>query len=321
MIIVVHILLDAFFRIRRDIYDSIPLMLNIFLGQLIMLVPAVCIAIPSVGRSGESFPRALGFRRIKLGTGFLMILYGIFIIPVAVLFNLISMLFTNNVIVSRSGDFLSLPFYVVVFGAGMLGPVCEELVCRGIIYNGMKKDIAPLWAILLSSLAFGVFHMNLNQFMYATVLGLLLALAAEAVGSLWASIIVHMTINTEQMLQLFLINDAAPELYDNTVITNPSGAQLVPVIIVYLFLAGVCSAIAVGILIWASHHEGRLSSFGKLRKKPSEAAVDTAASGASGTAGDLDVTGTNGSAGGIFTIPYIAGIAMGIIYMIITNFL
>ena len=50
-------------------------------------------------------------------------------------------------------------------------------------------------AIFLSSVLFGAAHMNLEQFCYTTILGVLLALAYEKTGSIIAPILIHMSFN------------------------------------------------------------------------------------------------------------------------------
>ena len=51
-------------------------------------------------------------------------------------------------------------------------------------------------AALMSGLLFGCFHLNINQALYAFVMGIVFAYMVEATGSLWSSVIAHFAVNT-----------------------------------------------------------------------------------------------------------------------------
>ncbi len=74
-------------------------------------------------------------------------------------------------------------------------PVLEETLFRGVILKALLKKYKPHWAILISAIAFGVFHMNPWQFLYATVLGLLLGYMYWKTRSLFYPILIHMLLN------------------------------------------------------------------------------------------------------------------------------
>ena len=61
-----------------------------------------------------------------------------------------------------------------MFFVGILAPVCEEVVFRGAIFGGMKKEGNIFKAVMVSGLLFGLLHMNINQASYAFVIGILL---------------------------------------------------------------------------------------------------------------------------------------------------
>ena len=77
----------------------------------------------------------------------------------------------------------------------VLPAICEEFLHRGILLNGMLRQCGVWKAILWSSFLFGLMHMNIGQFFYATVLGWFMAVTVLATGSLWGSVIVHFTNN------------------------------------------------------------------------------------------------------------------------------
>ncbi len=74
--------------------------------------------------------------------------------------------------------------YGVAFGVGffiygVISPIVEEIVFRGLIFNKMKKYY-PMWiSVIVSALLFGAWHGNLVQALYGTCMGILLAYTYE----------------------------------------------------------------------------------------------------------------------------------------------
>lgn len=83
------------------------------------------------------------------------------------------------------------PVWLGILSFGILAPLGEEVVFRGIVYGQLKKVCSVPAAIILSGLLFGIFHGNLVQGVYATVIGILLALVYELYGSILASMAFH----------------------------------------------------------------------------------------------------------------------------------
>lgn len=74
--------------------------------------------------------------------------------------------------------------YGVAFGIGLflygvISPLVEEVVFRGLVYNRMKKYYNTVLAAVVSALLFGAFHGNLVQAFYGTCMGVLLAYSYE----------------------------------------------------------------------------------------------------------------------------------------------
>lgn len=83
---------------------------------------------------------------------------------------------------------------VVLLGVCVIGPVCEELLFRGLLAGRLAR-YGQKPAALVSALLFGLFHANLGQFFYAFALGLLLAYAYYRTGRLAAPVLLHMLFN------------------------------------------------------------------------------------------------------------------------------
>jgi membrane protease YdiL (CAAX protease family) len=82
-------------------------------------------------------------------------------------------------------------FITIVIAA----PILEELIFRGIILNGLLKSYSPLKSIIISSLLFGLVHLNPWQFIGASIIGILSGWVYFKTNKLTLSIIIHMTTN------------------------------------------------------------------------------------------------------------------------------
>ena len=82
-------------------------------------------------------------------------------------------------------------FLVGLILYGILAPIAEEAVFRGLIYNRMKRCFRYGIALFVSALLFGCYHGNLVQAVYGTILGLLMAYLYELYGSFVAPVLFH----------------------------------------------------------------------------------------------------------------------------------
>ena len=92
---------------------------------------------------------------------------------------------------------------------GIAAPVAEELLFRGIIYNGLKRSIRVRHAILFSAALFGVYHGNSVQALYGFLMGCLFAYGYEYFGSFKVPLGLHIGVNLcTYLLSLFMDSDA-----------------------------------------------------------------------------------------------------------------
>lgn len=87
------------------------------------------------------------------------------------------------------------PLWLQLAGLGVLIPIAEELVYRGLLYKRMRENMPMMISMVFSAIIFGVTHGNLVQFIYAGGLGLLLAYTYEKTGTLKAPIVLHIVMN------------------------------------------------------------------------------------------------------------------------------
>lgn len=108
-------------------------------------------------------------------------------------------------------------FFLELATAGIIVPVLEELVFRGILFKRLSFIVKLPWAIIISSVVFGLVHGNLVQFVYATLLGAVMCFVYIRCKNILAPIILHMTANTISVL----LSDCKPvaELMEKPVIS------------------------------------------------------------------------------------------------------
>lgn len=74
---------------------------------------------------------------------------------------------------------------------GVVSPLVEEVVFRGVVYNSLRRNLGILPAVLGSALLFGAIHGNIVQMLYGTLMGIVMAILYEKYGKLLAPILFH----------------------------------------------------------------------------------------------------------------------------------
>lgn len=90
--------------------------------------------------------------------------------------------------------------YGVAFGIGlvlygMVTPLVEEVIFRGMIYNRMKQHFSVILSIILSGVLFGAYHGNWVQAFYGGIMGVLMAYVYEKVKCFIAPVLFHSSAN------------------------------------------------------------------------------------------------------------------------------
>ena len=99
--------------------------------------------------------------------------------------------FSNEV---QEGLFSS-DFVLQLVGLGLIVPVTEELIFRGLFYERLREVMPACWAILCASVIFALYHGNPIQIIYAFPMALLLHFFYEQSGTLAAPILFHVGAN------------------------------------------------------------------------------------------------------------------------------
>lgn len=92
----------------------------------------------------------------------------------------------------------------VLLIAGILGPIFEEIMCRGVLIGGLLKIKCPVWtAIILSGIIFGALHGMIIKFVGCTIFGIITGWLYCRTRSLIPGIVMHIINNSA--LTVFLL--------------------------------------------------------------------------------------------------------------------
>ncbi|MBO4902854.1 MAG: CPBP family intramembrane metalloprotease [Lachnospiraceae bacterium] len=239
---------------------SVNVMVALTLGELSVLIPGIIFLLLFHCDIAEWIP----LKPVRGSTIGFTLLLTLLIQPLLYFLNAFSQLFEKNVAADLFTRVEDIPAPFLLFVIGILGPFCEEAVFRGILFSGFKRSKRIFASILWTAFLFGLFHMNLNQFGYAMVIGIVGALLVEATGSLLPSLIMHIAVNSLNVLQMLAVeaaykmmgehfSDLVEEAEQTVTPSNLlfiSGALLVP--------ATIATALAVVVYIAILKREGTL---------------------------------------------------------------
>lgn len=92
-------------------------------------------------------------------------------------------------------------FAVQLAGIGVIVPIMEEVLFRGLVYKRLKEYTGNDWTAMLAAAAlFAVYHGNLPQMLFAFPMALILTAVYRKWDTLRASIIFHAAVNISSVL-------------------------------------------------------------------------------------------------------------------------
>ncbi|MBQ6128531.1 MAG: CPBP family intramembrane metalloprotease [Lachnospiraceae bacterium] len=256
--IALHILASLAVSVMSQKGIELPVEASLVLSELTILVPTLIYIL--AGNLG--FKSELGFRAIKPATFFMSLLLTAVVTPIATLFNIISQFFVSNTMVEMSDTLVSGSGIAVLLLGSVYGPVCEELTFRSVFARRYERYAGPMGAALISAALFALAHMNLNQAMYAFVLGWIFAVVNKAARSVYPSMIMHICINFGNLAMLLAASKAAEVIGATSLAESAESVRnsnvLYAMASVFLILAAICAAIAIPCIVFIAKHEGGL---------------------------------------------------------------
>lgn len=96
----------------------------------------------------------------------------------------------------------SFPVGFLVYG--FLSPFSEELMFRGILYNGLKRLFPVKSAMILTAALFALYHGNGVQGIFAFILSVFIIYSYESTGNIWVAMGVHMICNLSSYIMTYV---------------------------------------------------------------------------------------------------------------------
>ncbi|MFQ6866691.1 CPBP family intramembrane glutamic endopeptidase [Blautia sp.] len=164
--------------------------------------------------TGGLIPKA-GGRRLKAGEGLWLLLIGA---SLATFANMLVAALQNILPVREYQETMNQitsgkSIWMLVFWMGIVAPVAEEMVFRWLIYFRLRDYMRMGMAMAVSGILFGIYHMNLTQAVYASILGMMFAYFLEITGNLWASVLLHIGANCWSVLMPEILLRIPKEAY------------------------------------------------------------------------------------------------------------
>lgn len=255
----------AFMYLCSDI--SLGIIESLLLSQLIVLVPAVLFLFGTRTDPG----RLIAHNRPKFTTTLLVVVFTFLCMPAIIAVNAFSMLFVDNEVAGLQSYMLSVPWWQILLMVGIIGPVSEEFVFRGIIYHGYKTSQRFVGSMLLSALLFGLTHLNFNQMSYAVLVGIVSVLLLEGSGSIFYSMLFHICINTTNVVQMLvqkaqgtIMSQEESMAYIERTMQMPYKQALAVSVSVYAVIAAGAAALAGCLLYLIVKKENRVQHMQQL---------------------------------------------------------
>ena len=97
---------------------------------------------------------------------------------------------------------------LTIISTVLIGPIIEELMFRGYIYNSLKKEYSIKKSCIITSILFALCHFNFIQMIYTFLFSLILINVFEKYKSIKYPIFMHMVSNlTTTFITMFIIKD------------------------------------------------------------------------------------------------------------------
>lgn len=170
--------------------------------QLLIIGIPLAAAIYTKKNIKETF-RIRGFSLSQLVGSIFMIFGAVLIGMLITAFS--SMIFTdsaNNLQTDTEGllgeSFLSTLFVVAIAPA-----ICEELMFRGYIFSAFEKRLKMVYAVLLTALLFGAYHMSAVKVFTTAFIGGIICVSAYYTQSIFTGIIMHFLNNAISVVYMY----------------------------------------------------------------------------------------------------------------------
>lgn len=165
---------------------------------LIIFITSI-IFLPILYRVFKKYKKENNF---KLKDIFIPIIFGI---TISLIYNIMLFQFNNIFNFTDNFEISRIPIIVQIICSGICGPILEELLFRGVVYNKLKEFNKTKISMIITSVIFALFHTDIINAIYAFGVSFMLIYLYEKYKTLKAPILMHISLNTTIILMLNLI--------------------------------------------------------------------------------------------------------------------
>ncbi|TNE74410.1 CPBP family intramembrane metalloprotease [bacterium] len=79
----------------------------------------------------------------------------------------------------------------IVFNVAVVPAICEEILFRGFFYRTLSRQSGAIWAIVISGILFGIYHIKLTQVIPLSAIGIILAWMTYTSKSIYPAMLAH----------------------------------------------------------------------------------------------------------------------------------
>ncbi len=179
--------------LKNDIISSLLIQI------VAMLIVPFCLYTLFVSKNPKQTLKDTGIKKISLKSVVLCFLLGILLYFlnsfIANFFSTsLSLLGWENLYAKFSSATVKFSYGLLIkefILSAILPAICEEFLHRGMLLHAGKKYGNTKFCLIISSILFGLMHLNVQQFFYASILGFIMGYITLVADSIIPSIILH----------------------------------------------------------------------------------------------------------------------------------
>ena len=167
----------------------------------IFLIPAIIYTIVTKSNPKELFRLNI----LPLKDLLIVIIIAFMCQPIMTACSSISLLFFKNEIGNFMYEVSDTSVIILTLVIAIMPAITEEVTLRGVVLSGYNNK-SKMKAAIMVGLLFGIFHLDAQQFLYAAVMGFIVAYVVRVTNSIFSSMIIHFLINGSSLaLQQIMI--------------------------------------------------------------------------------------------------------------------
>ena len=167
----------------------------------IFLIPAIIYTIVTKSNPKELFRLNI----LPLKDLLIVIIIAFMCQPIMTACSSISLLFFKNEIGNFMYEVSDTSVIILTLVIAIMPAITEEVTLRGVVLSGYNNK-SKMKAAIMVGLFFGIFHLDAQQFLYAAVMGFIVAYVVRVTNSIFSSMIIHFLINGSRLaLQQIMI--------------------------------------------------------------------------------------------------------------------